>query len=133
MVKTEVSYHVLLGWPWLHKHHLIPSMYHQCIKGRLNGRMIRIVANPSPFEQAETYLVETMFYDEWTLFGESSISKLLSTFVPRWEEVKNDLELNLRELLSRKRKRREALASSSDSLPQCVRIKTPNCRIIYKL
>lgn len=100
MVKIEVSYHVLLGWPWLHKHHLIPSMYHQCIKGRLNGRMIWIVANPSPFEQAETYLVKTMFYDEWTLFGESSISKLLSTFVPRWEEVKNDLELNLRELLS---------------------------------
>lgn len=40
MVKTEVSYHILLGWPWLHKHRLILSMYPQCIKGRLNGRMI---------------------------------------------------------------------------------------------
>lgn len=28
MVKTEVSYHVLFGRPWLHKHHLIPSTYH---------------------------------------------------------------------------------------------------------
>ena len=27
--------------------------------------MIRIVANPSPFEQAEAHLVETMFYDQW--------------------------------------------------------------------
>ena len=28
MVKIEVLYNILLGWPWLHKHHLIPSMYH---------------------------------------------------------------------------------------------------------
>ena len=64
VVKTEVSYHVLLGRPWLHKHRLVPSTYHQCVKGRLNGRMIRITANQSPFEQAEVYLVETMFYDQ---------------------------------------------------------------------
>ena len=63
VVKTEVSYHVLLGRPWLHKHRLVPSTYHQCVKGRLNGKMIRIAANPSPFEQAEAHLVETMFYD----------------------------------------------------------------------
>ena len=34
VVKTEVSYHVLLGRPWLHKHRLVPSTYHQCVKGR---------------------------------------------------------------------------------------------------
>ena len=45
VVKTEVSYHVLLGRPWLHKHRLVPSIYHQCVKGRLNGRMIHIIAN----------------------------------------------------------------------------------------
>ena len=28
VVKTEVSYHILLGRPWLHKHHLVPSIYH---------------------------------------------------------------------------------------------------------
>ena len=71
VVKTEVSYHVLLGMPWLHKHQLVPSTYHQCVKGRLNGRMI----NPSPFEQAEAHLVETMFYDQWAPSGENSVSK----------------------------------------------------------
>ena len=64
VVKTEVSYHILLGRPWLHKHHFIPFTYHQCVKGRLNGRMIWIVAKASPFEQAVAHLVETMFYDE---------------------------------------------------------------------
>ena len=51
MMKTKVSYHVLSGRPWLHEHQLVPSTYHQCVKGRLNDRMIRIVANPSPFER----------------------------------------------------------------------------------
>ncbi|XP_030923006.1 uncharacterized protein LOC115949881 [Quercus lobata] len=75
VVRTEVSYHVLLGRPWLHKHRLVPSTYHQCVKERLNGMMIHIAGNPSPFEQAEACLVETMFYDQWTPSGESSVSK----------------------------------------------------------
>ena len=75
VVKTEVSYHILLGRPWLHKYHLIPSTYNKCMKGRLNGKMIQIVANPSPFEQVEAPLVETMFYDEWALSGESLLIK----------------------------------------------------------
>jgi len=31
-----VSYHVLLGKPWLHKHKFISFTYHQCEKGHLN-------------------------------------------------------------------------------------------------
>ena len=63
LVKTKVSYHILLGRPWLYKQRLVPSTYHQCVKGRLNDRMIRIAANPLPFKQAKAHLVETMFYD----------------------------------------------------------------------
>ena len=40
VVKIEVSYHMLLERSWLHKHRLVPSTYHQCVKGRLNGRII---------------------------------------------------------------------------------------------
>ena len=75
LVKTEVSYHVLLGRPWLHKHRLVPSTYHQCVKGRLNGKMIHIAANSSPIKQAKAHLVETMFYDNWAPYGENSVSK----------------------------------------------------------
>ena len=107
VVKTEVSYHVLLGRPWLHKHRLVPSTYHQCVKGRLNGRMICIAANPSPFEQAEAHLVETMFYDKWASFGESLVSKPRGTFVPKWEDVQGDLEPDLRELLAPKKKKKK--------------------------
>ena len=52
-----------------------PNSFHlsPIVKGRLNGKMIQIAKNPSPFEQAEAHLVETMFYDEWALSGESSV------------------------------------------------------------
>ena len=40
VVKMEVLYHILLGRSWLHKHRLVPSTYHQCVKGRLNVRRI---------------------------------------------------------------------------------------------
>ena len=64
VINAEVSYHVLLGCPWLHKHRLIPSTYHQCIKGRLNERPVRIPANRNLFSQGEVNFAKTMFYDE---------------------------------------------------------------------
>ena len=45
VINSAVSYHALLGQPWLHRHKLVPSTYHQCVKGRLNGKPIRIPAN----------------------------------------------------------------------------------------
>ena len=133
VVRTEISYHVLLGRPWLHKHRLVPSTYHQCVKGRLNGGMIRIATNPSPFEQAETHPVETMFYDQWAPSGESSVSKPRGTFVPKWEDIQSDPEPDLRELLARKKKRKEAPTVESDNTPRCIRVQGLDGRIVYKL
>ena len=107
VVKMEVSYHILLGRSWLHKHQLVPSTYHQCINGRLNGRMIWIAANPSPFKQAEAYLVENMFYDEWAPSRESSMSKPQGTFILRWEDIQDDPEPNLRRLLMQRKKMKD--------------------------
>ena len=77
--------------------------------------------------------METMFYDEWASPGESSVSKPSGTFVPRWEDVENDPEPDLRELLNRKRKRKEVLTTESNSLSCCIRVKTLDSKIMYKL
>ena len=61
--------------------------------------MIRIVANLSPFKQAVAHLVKTMFYNEWAPSGESSVSNPDGIFVPKWKDIKDDLEPDLRELL----------------------------------
>ena len=117
MVKTEVSHNMLLGRPWLHKHWLVPSTYHQCVKGRLNGRMIHIAANPSLFKQVEAHLVETMFYDQWAPSGESSVSKPRGIFIPKWEDIHIDPKPNLRELLAQKKKWKKALVAESYGTP----------------
>ena len=95
--------------------------------------MIRIVANPSPFEQAEAHLVETMFYDQWAPSRESSVLKPRGTFVPKLEDVQGDPEPDLRELLAQKKKRNEAPVVVSDDTPQCVRVRGLNGRIMYEL
>ena len=54
------------------------------------------------------------------------MAKLSSTFMPRWEDIENGLELDLRGLLERKRKRKEAPTVESNSLLRCVKIKMPD-------
>ena len=95
--------------------------------------MIRIAANPSPFEQAEVHLVETMFYDQWAPSGENSVSKPQGNFMHRWEDVQDDPELDLRELLVRKKKRKEVPVAEPDEIPQCIRVRGLDGRIVYKL
>ena len=95
--------------------------------------MIRIAANLSPFEQAEAHLVETMRYDQWAPSGENVVVKPQGTFVPRWKDVQNDPEPDLRELLGRKKKRKEALAAEPDEVPQCIRVRGLDGKIVYKL
>jgi hypothetical protein len=132
VIDSVVPYHVLLGRPWLHKHQLISSTYHQCVKGRLNGKPIRIAANPTPFDQSESHFVEAALYDEITPAGEASLSKPVGTPLPRWEDIRDDPEVDLRELLERKKKRKEE-ASTSKNQPQCVRVKLPDGRVVYRL
>uniref|UniRef100_A0A2N9I1I7 Integrase catalytic domain-containing protein n=1 Tax=Fagus sylvatica TaxID=28930 RepID=A0A2N9I1I7_FAGSY len=105
VVNAEALYHVLLGRPWLHKHKLVSSTYHQCVKGRLNGKPIRIAANSSPFDQIEAHFVEAALYDDFASTGEPSI-----------------------ELLERKKKRKEREAKPG-SPPQYVRVQLPNGRV----
>ena len=88
VLDSSVSYHVLLGSPCLHKHRLILSTYHQCVKRRLNGKLIRIPANPTLFDQSEAHYLEAAFYDQLTISGEHAIAKPLGTPLPSWEDIK---------------------------------------------
>ena len=75
VVNAEAPYHVLLDRLWLHKHKLVSSTYHQCVKGRLNGKPIRIAANSFPLDQIEAHFVEAALYDELSSTGDPSIVK----------------------------------------------------------
>ena len=51
----------------------------------------------------------------------------------KWENIQGDSEPDLRELLTQKKKRKEAPAVESDDTPQCVKVRGPYGRIMYKL
>jgi hypothetical protein len=121
VVDFVVPYHILLGRPWLHKHQLVSSTYHQCVKGMLNGKPIRIVANPTPFDHSESHFVEVALYDEVAPAGQASLAKLVGIPLSKWEEIKDAPEADLRDLLELRRKCREE-ASTSKSQSQCVRV-----------
>uniref|UniRef100_A0A2N9H7Y4 RNA-directed DNA polymerase n=1 Tax=Fagus sylvatica TaxID=28930 RepID=A0A2N9H7Y4_FAGSY len=123
VVDSVVPYHILLGRPWLHKHQLIPSTYHQCVKGRLNGKPIRIAANSTPFDQSESHFVEAALYDEITPAGEASLAKPIGIPLPKWEEIKDAPEADLRDLLERgKRSAKQKLVPARVSHSVCVSV-----------
>ena len=131
VINLEVSYHVLLGHLWLHKHCLIPSIYHQCVKGRLNRRPVRIPANHNPFSQEEVNFVETMFYNELEPDDENLAPGTPGApILEEEEEERGRGARDLRNLLERKRQKRELSSSGSQ---ECMVVREPGGRLIYHL
>ena len=104
---------------------LIPSTYHQCVKGRLSGRLIRISANPSPFNKREVKFVENMFYNKLALDDECPASGTSGAHVLEEEEGGNTH--GLRDPLDRKRQKKE---TSSLGSQECVVVREPGGRLI---
>uniref|UniRef100_A0A2N9FWZ9 Integrase catalytic domain-containing protein n=1 Tax=Fagus sylvatica TaxID=28930 RepID=A0A2N9FWZ9_FAGSY len=98
---------------------LIPSTYHQCVKGRLNGKPIRIAANSAPFDQSESHFVEAALYDEITPAGEASLAKPIGIPLPKWEEIKDAPGADLRDLLEQKKKRKAEASTSEEPATMC--------------
>uniref|UniRef100_A0A2N9H763 Integrase catalytic domain-containing protein n=1 Tax=Fagus sylvatica TaxID=28930 RepID=A0A2N9H763_FAGSY len=107
VIDSTVSYHVLLGFPWLHKHKLVSSTYHQRVKGRLNGKPIRLLVNNTPFDETKAHFVEAAFYEDLAPAGEASTSRTIGTPLPAWADIRDHPEANLRNILELKRKRKE--------------------------
>ena len=131
VINAKVSYHVLLGRPWLHKHRIIPFTYYQCIKVRLNGRPVKIPANRNPFSQGEVNFTEIMFYDELEPDDENPApSTPGAPILEEEEEERGRGARDLRNLLERKRQKRELSSSGSR---ECMVVREPGGRLIYRL
>ena len=112
---------------WLHKHRLISSTNHQCVKGRLNGRPIRILANPNPFNQGEVNFVEMMFYDKLRPDDKSPTPRTRGA--PVLEEEGGGYPRS-KEPPRQKRQKKETRSSGSR---ECVVVQEPGGRLIYHL
>jgi hypothetical protein len=63
VIESNTSYSALLGRPWIHKYHVVPSTLHQCLKS-LDGKgeQHRIVANPMPYSIHESHHADAKYY-----------------------------------------------------------------------
>ncbi|XP_026378063.1 uncharacterized protein LOC113272447 [Papaver somniferum] len=84
VMDVHPTYHLLLGRPWLHKHGIVPSTYHQCIKFILKGKKKRVPASVDPFTTEEAHLAEATFYNGLSEPSEV-IAHIYSTPIPDWE------------------------------------------------
>uniref|UniRef100_A0A2N9FPJ2 Reverse transcriptase domain-containing protein n=1 Tax=Fagus sylvatica TaxID=28930 RepID=A0A2N9FPJ2_FAGSY len=94
-----------------------PPPNHQCVKGRLNEKPIRIATNPTPFDQSESHFIEADLYDEVAPAREESLAKPFGIPLLKWKEINDAPEADLRDLLEQKRKRREE-ASTRKNAPE---------------
>ena len=134
VINSVIPYHALLRRPWLHRHKLVPSTYHQCVKGRFLGKPIRILANHTPFDLSEAHYFEADFYNEFTPCGEDATLKPIGTPLPDWEVIEKEPEVDLRGILDQKKKKRKRKeASSSRSQLRCVQIQLPDGCLGYRL
>ena len=113
VIDSAVPYHALLGRPRLHRHKLVPSTYHQCVKGRFLGKPIWIPANYTLFDLSEAYYFEVDFYNEFTPCGEDATSKPIGTSLPDWEVIEKEPKVDLRGILDQRIKKRESKEASS--------------------
>ena len=113
VINSVVPYHALLGRPWLHRHKLVPSTYHQCVKGRFLGKPICIPVNHTLFDLSEAHYFEAYFYNEFTPCGEDATPKRIGTPLPNWEVIKKEPDVDLRGILDQKKKKRECKEASS--------------------
>ena len=98
------------------------------MEGRLNGRPIRLPTNPNPFNQEEVNFVEIVFYDELT--PDDECPTLGTLRAPILEEEEEGNTCDLRDLLDKKRKKKEASFSGSR---ECVIVWEPIGKLIYYL
>ncbi|XP_026417073.1 uncharacterized protein LOC113312540 [Papaver somniferum] len=83
MMDVHPAYHLLLGRPWLHKHGIVPSTYHQCIKFILKGKQKRVPASTDPFATEEAHLTEAAFYNGLSEPSEV-VTHIYSAPIPDW-------------------------------------------------
>ncbi|CAL8091810.1 unnamed protein product [Prunus armeniaca] len=132
VVDVDVAYHTLLGRPWLNKHKLVVSTYHQCVKGRIGLRPLRIPRSQAPFNQNEAHYSEAEFYTECTGAG-SNPSKDFGTYLPSWTEIRDLSNEELITIVDRERKRHSEVNNHAYDHPQCSKVTLPDGRTVYRL
>ncbi|CAL8087855.1 unnamed protein product [Prunus armeniaca] len=132
VVDVDVAYHALLSRPWLNKHKLVVSTYHQYMNGRIGLRPLRIPGNQAPFNKNEAHYSEAEFYTECIGAGRNP-SKDFGTYLPSWTEIRDLSNEELITIMDRERKRHSKVNNHAYDQPQCSKVTLLDGRTVYCL
>ena len=94
----------------------------------MNGKVFKVSANHTPFDETEAHFVEAAFYDELAPAMGSQVAKPAGIPLPEWEALKHDPEWDLRQVLEHKRQKK-----AEKSTPKCLKTVLPDGKVIYRL
>lgn len=57
MTVSQTTYHLLLRWPLVHHHKVVPSAYHHCLKAKWKGKRVHVNVTESPFQTDEAHFL----------------------------------------------------------------------------
>ena len=78
VIDDRTSYRLLLGRPCFHKHGVMASTLHQCLKYYRNGEK-KINGDVKPFTKAESHFADAKFFKEGVAPKETMSSTISST------------------------------------------------------
>src|SRR4051812_28131492 len=65
VIDADTSYNILLGRPWIHINHIVPSTLHQVMKYVDDQGQVRtLVAEQRPFNGVENYFIDALLFQE---------------------------------------------------------------------
>src|SRR4051812_8402590 len=65
VIDADTSYNLLLGRPWIHKNHIVPSTLHQVMKYvDAQGQVRTLVAEQRPIKRVKNYFTDALLYQE---------------------------------------------------------------------
>src|SRR5438045_4970854 len=63
VIDVDASYNLLLGWPWIHRNHIVPSTLHHVMKYvDAQGQVRTLVAERHTLKGVETHYTELLLY-----------------------------------------------------------------------
>src|SRR5436190_11655466 len=61
VIDADTSYNLLLGRPWIHRNHIVPSILHQFMKYvDAQGQVRTLVTEQRPFKEVENYFTNAL-------------------------------------------------------------------------
>src|SRR3954465_7238586 len=65
VIDADTSYNLLLGQPWIHKNHIVPSTLDQVMKYvDAQGQVRTLVAEQRPFKGVKNYFIDALLYQD---------------------------------------------------------------------